>query len=301
LFEEIARVLKSGGAFEVRISLSSGFTWNMELMNIGLQLIEEDLFFPGKKSGDDDDSDSDTMSELRYAHNDSDEDDESVITGSGGGSGGSRKSYDGSAPTSDTSLGASFTPPRTASPLPMIGASIQEEIEEVAEGPSKPPPKKSLPTAHPSHRHSYQQRIPSTGGRPRPPPSASTTSLLGLGPAVVPPPMVERKAKPRGYSTSMLVTPNHHPSVLSLQSGNHSPMSGSGMAKPAVSPFLLRTLPKAPPNPRDHSLLEGIYNEMNATRFINLSPLSLLANLVGLHFKGFVFRLNPQLLLMFFY
>ncbi|KAJ7927980.1 hypothetical protein B0H13DRAFT_1968850 [Mycena leptocephala] len=264
LFEEIARVLKSGGAFE---------------------LIEEDLFFPGKKSGDDDDSDSDTMSELRYAHNDSDEDDESVITGSGGGSGGSRKSYDGSAPTPDTSLGASFTPPRTASPLPMIGASIQEEIEEVAEGPSKPPPKKSLPTAHPSHRHSYQQRIPSTGGRPRPPPSASTTSLLGLGPAVVPPPMVERKAKPRGYSTSMLVTPNHHPSVLSLQSGNHSPMSGSGMAKPAVSPFLLRTLPKAPPNPRDHSLLEGIYNEMNATRFINLSPLSLLANLLLLIFS----------------
>jgi hypothetical protein len=31
---------------------------------------------------------------------------------------------------------------------------------------------------------------------------------------------------------------------------------------------------------------------MNATRFINLSPLSLLANLVGLHFKGFHFPLK---------
>ncbi|KAF7346439.1 Methyltransf-25 domain-containing protein [Mycena sanguinolenta] len=104
LFEEVSRVLKSGGAFE---------------------LIEEDLFFPGKSITEDADSDSD-VSELRYARNDSASDDneddvESVITGSGG----SRKSYDGSAPTPNTSLGAAGTPPRTSSPLPMIGSLIR--------------------------------------------------------------------------------------------------------------------------------------------------------------------------------
>ncbi|KAF7365119.1 Methyltransf-25 domain-containing protein [Mycena venus] len=265
LFEEVARVLKSGGAFE---------------------LIEEDLFFPGKTITEDDDSDSDAVSELRYAHNDSasdgNEDDEgSVITGTG--SGGSRISYDGSAPTPNTSLGAAGTPPRTSSPLPMIGSLIREEIVEEAEPDQRAPVKKSsLPSAHghpPHHRHSYQQRVSSISH----PATTSTTSLLaGLGPAVVPVvppsvPPVERRTKPRGYSTSTLVSPtNHHPSILSLKSAN----SGEGTMKPAFSPFLLRSLPKAPQNPRDHSLLEGIYNEMNATRFINLSPLSLLANLL---------------------
>ncbi|KAG1885091.1 hypothetical protein F4604DRAFT_1729673 [Suillus subluteus] len=41
-----------------------------------------------------------------------------------------------------------------------------------------------------------------------------------------------------------------------------------------------------PPDPRDHTVLETIYNEMHSERFINLSPLSLLANTVGLWFKG---------------
>ncbi|KAJ7819382.1 hypothetical protein B0H14DRAFT_3737686 [Mycena olivaceomarginata] len=281
LFEEVGRVLKSGGAFE---------------------LIEEDLFFPGKTLTDDDDSDSDAVSELRYAHNDSasdgNDDDESVITGTG--SGGSRVSYDGSAPTPNTSLsGAAGTPPRTASPLPMIESLIQEEIEEPAEEPTSqraPVKKPSLGTGHPPHhRHSYQPRVPSVSH----PASGSTSSLLAsLGPGVVPvSPMVDRsRSKPRGYSTSVLASPppNQHPSVLSLKP-THS--GGDGTAKPAFSPFLLRTLPKAPPNPRDHSILEGIYNEMNATRFINLSPLSLLANLVGLHFRDV--RTHPPLQLTF--
>ncbi|KAJ7784467.1 hypothetical protein B0H16DRAFT_298953 [Mycena metata] len=293
LFEEIARVLKSGGAFE---------------------LIEEDLFFPGKSSGDDEDSDSDVVSELRYARRDSSEieDDESVLTGSGGGSGGSRISYEGSAPTPNTSLGAiPATPPRTASPLPML---LQENIiEEAAEEASTPPPAKKPPFASPAHpphhRHSYQPRVPSMSlslsspGLPRTS-TGSTTSLLGMGPAIAPPPVMMR-SKPRGYSTSTLVSPaasQQHQSVLSLQSAHPSVLSTSTL-KPAsgtgtgFSPFLLRTLPKAPANPRDHSILEGIYTEMNATRFINLSPLSLLANLVGLHFKDV--RTHPPLQLTF--
>ncbi|KAK7048448.1 Methyltransf-25 domain-containing protein [Favolaschia claudopus] len=306
LFEEIARVLKPGGAFE---------------------LIEEDLFFPGKPITEDDDSDSDAVSELRYAHNDSasddNEDDEASVvtgTGSGTGSGGSRVSYDGSAPTPNTSLGASGTPPRTASPLPMIGSLIREEIVEetgeAVDAREEPAAKKKsfFSSGHPPHhRHSYQPRSSSVSN---PTTTMSTSSLLaGLGPAVVPPvpvpsvqppsPVERKQPRPRGYSTSTLVspmspitpittTPIHHPSVLSLKAADSG---DTPAAKPLVSPFLLRTLPKAPANPRDHSLLEGIYNEMNATRFINLSPLSLLANLMGLHFKDV--RTHPPLQLTF--
>ncbi|KAJ7675733.1 hypothetical protein DFH06DRAFT_977167 [Mycena polygramma] len=300
LFEEVTRVLKPGGAFE---------------------LIEEDLFFPGKSSTDDDDSDSDVVSELRYARRDStsdgNEDSESVITASG--SGGSRISYDGSAPTPSTSLGTPSTPPRTASPLPMVGAPIREEvIEEAAEAAEEPsPPSPRTTPASPTHQRSSASTTSLLGlgmaiAPPPPPPpvpspaspthqraSGSTTSLFGLGMAVSlpPPPPMPVKVKPRGFSTSTLVSPpNQHPSVLSLQSSNPSPTSTTGTAKP-FSPFLLRTLPKAPLNPRDHSLLERIYNEMNATRFINLSPLSLLANLVGLHFKDV--RTHPPLQLTF--
>ncbi|KAG1820723.1 hypothetical protein EV424DRAFT_881573 [Suillus variegatus] len=52
-----------------------------------------------------------------------------------------------------------------------------------------------------------------------------------------------------------------------------------------------------PLDPRDHTVLETIYNEMHAERFINLSPLSLLANTVGLWFKDV--RTHPPILLRF--
>lgn len=52
-----------------------------------------------------------------------------------------------------------------------------------------------------------------------------------------------------------------------------------------------------PPDPRDHTVLETIYNEMHAERFINLAPLSLLANTVGLWFKDV--RTHPPILLRF--
>lgn len=43
---------------------------------------------------------------------------------------------------------------------------------------------------------------------------------------------------------------------------------------------------EVPINPYDHSLLEFIYNEMHAARFINLAPLSLLSNMLPLYFQG---------------
>lgn len=48
---------------------------------------------------------------------------------------------------------------------------------------------------------------------------------------------------------------------------------------------------EVPPDPRDHSILEKIYNEMHAARFINLSPLSLLASEMESWFKSECSRL----------
>ncbi|KIK57278.1 hypothetical protein GYMLUDRAFT_61565 [Collybiopsis luxurians FD-317 M1] len=75
--------------------------------------------------------------------------------------------------------------------------------------------------------------------------------------------------------------------------------SGVDLGQPTApaAPFVLRALPKPPVNPRDHSLLEMIYNEMNASRFVNLSPLSLLPNILGLHFKDL--RTHPPVLFTF--
>ncbi|VDB91424.1 unnamed protein product, partial [Peniophora sp. CBMAI 1063] len=50
-------------------------------------------------------------------------------------------------------------------------------------------------------------------------------------------------------------------------------------------------------DPRDHSVLEHIYSEMHAERFINLAPLSLLANSLPLYFKDV--RTHPPITFMF--
>ncbi|KAJ3932321.1 MAG: hypothetical protein NXY57DRAFT_894439 [Lentinula lateritia] len=92
---------------------------------------------------------------------------------------------------------------------------------------------------------------------------------------------------------------------LNYVTGANSSISGSAPPKRPLStsnngtasPFLLRTLPKPPVNPRDHSMLEMIYNEMNAARFVNLSPLSLLPNLLGLYFKDL--RTHPPVIFTF--
>lgn len=57
-------------------------------------------------------------------------------------------------------------------------------------------------------------------------------------------------------------------------------------AKKVTKPFLLRSLPKPPINPRDHTILELIYNEMLAARFINTSPLSVVMTYIDFHLKG---------------
>ncbi|KAH9851526.1 hypothetical protein C2E23DRAFT_732734 [Lenzites betulinus] len=58
-----------------------------------------------------------------------------------------------------------------------------------------------------------------------------------------------------------------------------------------------RSIERPPLNPHDHSLLETIYDEMHAARFINLEPVSLLANLLPLHLRDV--RAPPPLVVNF--
>lgn len=67
-----------------------------------------------------------------------------------------------------------------------------------------------------------------------------------------------------------------------------------GEPKPTTkpSPLLLQTLTQTPINPRNHTLLETIWNEMLSSRWINPSPLSTLKTTLEWHFKGTVFFLS---------
>ncbi|KAG7088341.1 hypothetical protein E1B28_012345 [Marasmius oreades] len=89
--------------------------------------------------------------------------------------------------------------------------------------------------------------------------------------------------------------PHHRSAIFSNVNPNEqlSQQVSEGTTIAPISPFVLRQLPKPPVNPRDHSLLEMIYNEMHSSRFINLSPLSILPNTLGLYFKDV--RTHPPL------
>lgn len=56
--------------------------------------------------------------------------------------------------------------------------------------------------------------------------------------------------------------------------------------KKTNSPFTLRGLTNSPSNPRDHTILEAIWNGMLESRFVNLTPLSILTTVLEYHFKG---------------
>lgn len=100
--------------------------------------------------------------------------------------------------------------------------------------------------------------------------SAVTLTDTTIGPVIYPP----RLSSTIG-TTSTLTIPTSIRTDTTYLPGNSDVLYSDG----------LRPAPGAPLNPRDHSLLEYIYTEMHASRFINLSPLSLLANSLPLYFR----------------
>lgn len=101
--------------------------------------------------------------------------------------------------------------------------------------------------------------------------SAVTLTDTTTGPIIYPP----RLSSTIG-TTNTLTIPTSIRNTDTINSPGNSDLLYSDNLRPA---------PGAPLNPRDHSLLEYIYTEMHASRFINLSPLSLLANSLPLYFK----------------
>jgi hypothetical protein len=88
----------------------------------------------------------------------------------------------------------------------------------------------------------------------------------------------------KSLSTSTLTTspryPNEHVPPLP-QNGRSSAGFDEDDTSTIHSPN-----PEIPPNPRQHKLLEVIYSEMHAARFVNLAPLSLLENYIRTYFKS---------------
>lgn len=123
--------------------------------------------------------------------------------------------------------------------------------------------------------------------------ASSAVSLLNSLGHHIPSPG-EEFAPPRRRSSGMVVPANDtHPHGLRSRTSSHGVQSQASVESTSVpnkratkqEPYLLRTY-KAPRNPRDHAILEVIYSEMLSSRFINISPLSIIQNYLEYHFVG---------------
>lgn len=90
-------------------------------------------------------------------------------------------------------------------------------------------------------------------------------------------------------------TPTGSPVLLADAPAASVELSTSGLTSPSM--FFHSAPESTPKDPHDHSALEAAYNDMHAARFINLSPVSLLANILVQYFKDV--RSHPPVLLTF--
>ncbi|KAL0956355.1 hypothetical protein HGRIS_002505 [Hohenbuehelia grisea] len=295
LLEEISRVMKPGAAFE---------------------MVEEDLFFPGKLLDSDSDSDSETLNSRDHG---SSLEADRLSLGPGSGSASAATSV-----SQHTVASSPVTPTTSTTALPaLLGAAhvliapSEDDItprQEITMSPLISPTKTPLlPSPIPP--------LPARDvARPVLPP-LQVKPLLPPAPIMPPSPATKSWRSPRTRPQSQSRFADSAVSLINVTlSVTQSPTASTKPAKMAASgeggvrldadfltspvslggsslglksegpdtsaPSFLRTAPKPPPNPRDHTLLELIYNEMHAARFINLAPISLLSNSLGLYFKG---------------
>ncbi|KAG6849932.1 hypothetical protein H0H93_003461 [Arthromyces matolae] len=279
LFQDIIRVMKPGAAFE---------------------MLEEDLFFPGKSMDSDDeldlDSDSEKRSSFLSSHRTSTQ--SQMIYFEGAESEQPLLKAENSFSTATTTTFPA-TPSRSSSPAADIVVSndftkeAQELLAQAIGDYVLPLQEATMPNntilndnLSPTtiRGHSQLKISPFTG---------STLSLnpaaIGKGAPTNGEGHTELKSKNRSRAYS-LSTSASVPDISSQRTTSDNQKPASHV--PPV-PLLLRTIPKAPPNPRDHSLLEGIYTQLLGSRFINISPLALLANYVGFYFQDV--RTHPPL------
>ena len=90
-------------------------------------------------------------------------------------------------------------------------------------------------------------------------------------------------------------TPVGSPVLLAGPPASPEGLPKNGLVSPSL--FFHSAPESTPKDPHDHSALEAAYNDMHAARFINLSPVSLLANILVQYFKDV--RSHPPVLVTF--
>ncbi|KAF8527597.1 hypothetical protein BU17DRAFT_81827 [Hysterangium stoloniferum] len=218
LFEEITRVLKKGGAFE---------------------MLEEDLFFPGSITTADDEGVQEYSDEEHQ-----NEEEEQMVKRPG-------TTRPQTAPSSDMQEQTSKDPLRTDVGLMQNGTrghTPAQGNQTISNGVNRTT----------MGRHASNTGIPVTK-------NVHNTS-----------------AAPRDHRQRLSLDswrpPSNGQTVADILSGPTDVHfeGDDDLFHPHVNPIM---------NPRDHSVLEMAYNELHAARFINLSPLSVLSSMLGLHFK----------------
>lgn len=299
LFDEISRVMKPGGALEI---------------------VEEDLFFPGKPVHPPEDDTADAPSLLSRS---------SSIASLNGRRG---REVPPSIPEGeageeqqplDLFLGGdpNLTTPTPTSKFPEMPPVAGFSNGELDHGSTEPGPS-GRSTGPPDSPQATTHVLPHSRSAARPKLSIKPSGS-GHARTSIPP---KHSASSLAESTVSLLNslaPSHHTtntnsekqdgfyrrrrSSSNLTTGRDSthsnqaspPATATPIPAPASpkAPFLLRTPARAVPSPRDHSLLEYIYYEMLSSRFINPSPLALLSTYLEYHFKDA--RTHPPLLFSF--
>ncbi|KDR82916.1 hypothetical protein GALMADRAFT_238570 [Galerina marginata CBS 339.88] len=293
LFEEIARVMKPGGA---------------------LELVEEDLFFPGKLADDGDESFTtfrdDSSSVTRRNSTSSDR---HRVTANG------QDELDqlehvseADSPETPTTMTQNMLnprgPSRPASPTRGREPIVQEDMPPVPKGYPHPPPQPvaSSSTAtllYPPIGAPLPLYTPHSRSAARPALSVKTQrQTLSSDPYAD---LAASHPNIFGSSVSVLGGIGYLPSqdpfmellkqqkreraaaAAALKKGNSqpSPVVSVKPTVPKVSPFLLRSLTKSPTNPRDHTILQAVWNGMLEARWVNQTPLSILTTTLEYHFK----------------
>jgi hypothetical protein len=272
-------VMKPGGAFE---------------------MIEEDLYWPGKSCCADADSETELVSSP-----------ESI-------SGSKTSPPLVGTPTEATAGSGTARSESPSTPRPIVRQDKEPTAAEstrtvtATSEPKKaePVPKNSPPRRPPSPKLLFQpppmaKSFTTPSPHTRPPALSISTMASAPSKAAVTEVVADGKMN-TDTSRSSISTPSDSVSTPShTNTSSHrrtsftpsSPSTSISMSSPQIPqfspvkpsfshPHLVRTAPKAPANPRDHTVLETIYNEMHASRFINLAPLSLLPSNLSTWFKG---------------
>lgn len=311
-------MLKPGGAFEVSHSRSYMIPSLFLFSSSYIQIIEEDLFFPGKPTDSSEISSGGlTISKEEYeilsvgnstTHNDSS-------------ANRSISMLDTASPTNDNGKIDRFStiPAIIQTPFmkPLLSDHCSPETSALASKSTNPSASDDI-TTHDEDTSLSSRAIVSLDGSQASMPRSQFVSRSDLSTKI--PSSSYSTTSPRRSVISLIHLPGHNTSTsehtrsapklrtsnVTKDSNPQGPLSRTktssshetqsqasaeghlahnGKLTTERESYLLRQY-KAPLNPRDHTILETIYAEMLASRFINTNPLSIIQNYLEYHFFG---------------